>query len=1525
VDATPIQICRQVGDRIRLAADSDLGGGLAEEQLPKLPRGYLSNIVKAWDKDPVKIKAFADLHDMKLHSELGNTQWLNVNKRELIKGGGEVSLVPLYRAIRKEFDGFDKFQILIGLKVTPKELRVDFDKLVKEWDSDPIKIKAFADTHNMDLHKELGNSKWLSTKKRELVKGSGDVSLWKLYNAIREEFGGFDKFQILIGIKATPKELRVNFDKLVKEWDKDPVKIKAFADLHNMKLHEELGNSYWLLNNRREIIKGAGKVSLQRLLRAIKKEYDGFDKFQILIGMKVTPKELRIDFDKLVKEWDRDPVKIKAFADLHNMKLHEELGNSHWLRANKRELVKGCGAISISPLYDAIRKEYDSFDKFQILIGMKVTPKELRIDFDKLVKEWDGDPVKIRAFADLHNMNLDTELGNSEWLCISKRELIKGGCEVSLRKLYRAIIKSPYYGHNWKDFRKVLDLETTSISESLKEALSGKEGESLLLLAKELGEAALAEFLVAKHQDRFEYNAQLIQNLRPYLGDLEVSSTLSPEMVPVGVLQIKELSHLKDALFNHYRDKYLVKFTESLDSVVRELKKLHKKAEYEEQKEFINSLIVYFKDVENLAHPVRLKDSLTDKREFPAKHQKMAMYECTNEKRLLVADEMGGGKTGSAIGAFELLRDKHEVKRALVVCPAKALSVWKKALSNGEQGYFKEGKAPNVVVIENGFDDWEAAKKADYIVVSLEKTRTNSTVQKLQELCADFFIFDEAHNAKGTKEKNTDTERIFAIAQADSIKSGYTMLLSGTPIPNTLKDLAAQIRLLYAGSDAESIGNIAGEELNVSHLPTLAKQIINSNPLIVRNLLVRKMLRRKTEDCLPVGTTINREDVYAELSAYDQAKYNTVLELPLFEAKDKLNKLRRICLHSEAKYQAIKDAVNTALSREKYITANKIPKILIAESSFAKGITRDGNDIRTIEVKGEESYIASRLQNDFGANVKVFVLDRLNSNKRSEIIKEFSDYKKPAILLTLISVVGEGLDITAAADGILISPTYTVSAEEQFIRRMFRSGQKMPVDIQRLVFKDLIEHGIVDYAARKERVVKGVIDGRPLTAFEKEILNDDFTKVKAGGVFAYETMSPRQKALWILSHIAGKGQEAIKEYLSANDGKFGRDFANGYAEDEETSYSGNTARLVKGVVDALNNKKKKSILDIACGCRTLERMFEGDRKIEVSSFDINEAALQVGSSMMKRPKDTSFDEVGSMDSLSAKTNSKDIAVLSLALDMSRHTRNGIAGKERFNTLLEINRVLKVGGNAILTCQEKLFDNEDSFNNFAKTIAEHFGFSIKSELSGAVVSTEGGREYRGWILTLTKEDEVHGDKSPKFTDELYLGLKFSKVRHESKEEIQEKKRTQLAEHKSGSCHDSFVIGENSVQFKATTISQLEVEAQKNKNLVAEKCLEERIKELQKMYGSYKDIPEEFLLSISLHEISKETQQARDLYFGALIAKYGSAHKVPLEELSKASEVVLIRGSHSKYGAYLALAKLDTKTGKKNGFGTRYFFE
>lgn len=1366
-----------------------------------------------------------------------------------------------------------------------------------------------------------------ASKPRE--EGGLGVSLRKLYDLILQEprFRAPESgFPWNISSAPTPSLSPTVLSETIKKW-KTRGDIVAWAEANNIpssNLLDTIGNQDWLLNGaRRPRSAGGLGVSLADLHSAIMDAPQFLGDFSLFRRfLQTDPTNIPVsepELINLIKDW-RTAEHVVRWAEsvgIDRGRLQSTLGSSKWLMGQSgKPVAQGGIGKNLKMLYFVLRAQFGSFAAFQALLGKRTESKPPGY-FKGVVEGWKryADVVAWCAEKGITEERLSATLGNGGWLQRgAKKDPSAGGIGEDLRNLQAAIRKDSRFPA-WEDWQRFIGCAKSDNSEALQEDLDSEDGRALESLAHQLGEPAVAEFLSAKYQHRLRGANKELHNLSSYLGDAQISFSVTnnPCSVPIEIFSLESLKHLRHAFFNHHRDTLLPLFAEGIDRVEEQLS-LYLSTEDSTipalKVAFVEDLRSYFRAVSEIAQPTRLKTTLSGQLPFPAMHQKVAMHEIAINRSLLLADEMGGGKTGSSVCAFESLRDQGISKKALIVCPAKVLPVWKTALSSGPQGLFRPGHEPTVAFIGPGAKDWDSAARADYLVATIgvlrgKRTSPGETLTHLKSIGADFFIFDEAHSAKSDKRRARDTERIYELSQADSILQGHLILLSGTPIPNTLRDISAQIRLLMAGR--RDPGN-----LEIHNLSTLTKQLLQAPPLVVRNLLVRQMLRRKTEECLPVGCELRRDEVRIQLGPVERERYRDIVADPLYDPHKKLVRLRRECLHSEAKFKAVEQAILDSLSSSKYVSAGVPAKVVVAESGFKAGITRATKVEESADTWKLQEALVSRLQRTLAGRAHIFVLDGSNSHLRDQIIGDFSAFPGPAVLLTLASVSGEGINLTCAADAILLSPAFTKAAEDQFVRRLLRAGQSLPVDLKVFVTPNTIEEGILRLAARKYRALSSVLDGRPLTEGEKRLLADDVKCAHRRGPLLYAAMMPREKALWILARLQGlKGAEAIRTFLERNNGEYARDFAVGFIADEEISYAGNTGRLVKSVLSALYTEKmgRARVADVACGCRSLERMCEGDARFEVASSDINQVALETGGQLLRTTVVTKPEEIVPMHSLPLTERSQDFAVLSLALDLTFHRpQDGGSGRERIFAIKELNRILKPGGSAIITLQDSKFPDDESFETFVATIEQHFGFESKLQLTGHVVAfnIEKNERYKAWLLTLTKVAEA----KPRLDNrDLWRGLFFRRKRASAKSPQRPRVR-KPSEESSGAFQDHFVIrGSTDLKYAPTTPIEMDRYARRLRQGFEEQRIGQKIDALISRHGSVAKIPEAALLSLTPEELISSEQVERDRYFELLLTRYGSVARIPVEQISKKSAVLVVRGHSRRRGPYLVLVRLE----------------
>ena len=135
--------------------------------------------------------------------------------------------------------------------------------------------------------------------------------------------------------------------------------------------------------------------------------------------------------------------------------------------------------------------------------------------------------------------------------------------------------------------------------------------------------------------------------------------------------------------------------------------------------------------------------------------------------RLLIADEMGVGKTIQALALAKIYRENWPV---LIICPGSVKLNWAKEILNWIPG----ASRGRIQVINCSRKLRINKKKTDFVITSFDLV--HNIYKVLEGVSFNFIIVDECHGIKNTKSERS--KRIIPMAQ----KAKRLLLLSGTPL-----------------------------------------------------------------------------------------------------------------------------------------------------------------------------------------------------------------------------------------------------------------------------------------------------------------------------------------------------------------------------------------------------------------------------------------------------------------------------------------------------------------------------------------------------------------------------------------------------------------------------------------------------------------------------------------------------------------------------------------------------------------------
>lgn len=187
--------------------------------------------------------------------------------------------------------------------------------------------------------------------------------------------------------------------------------------------------------------------------------------------------------------------------------------------------------------------------------------------------------------------------------------------------------------------------------------------------------------------------------------------------------------------------------------------------------------------------------SYNSNRLIPEPHQYKPLVKFLNSdnSRVLIADEVGLGKTIEAGMIFKEIDSREDLRISLVVVPSSLTLKWQEEFNIRFDEYFEIKKTNQFLKLIDDFVNYSSSKTFnDKIIISYHTLRDERVLKKLKESMfeVDFLIMDEAHTMR-----NNDTST-FESGEVITSISEHIIFLTATPVQNSLLDLFNILYLL---------------------------------------------------------------------------------------------------------------------------------------------------------------------------------------------------------------------------------------------------------------------------------------------------------------------------------------------------------------------------------------------------------------------------------------------------------------------------------------------------------------------------------------------------------------------------------------------------------------------------------------------------------------------------------------------------------------------------------------------------------
>lgn len=389
---------------------------------------------------------------------------------------------------------------------------------------------------------------------------------------------------------------------------------------------------------------------------------------------------------------------------------------------------------------------------------------------------------------------------------------------------------------------------------------------------------------------------------------------------------------------------------------------------------------------------------------------------------------------------------KEKTECSLIVLPSSLIHNWLNELKRFApwlQVYVHTGS--NRAVSEKVFGRY-------HIVLTTYGTLRND-IQVFEKYVFHLVILDESQTIKNPDSKTT--QAVF------TLNSAKRMVLTGTPIQNTLSDIWSQFNFLNPGM----LGTHR-HFLKYYEAP-LAK---NQDEVVagrLKNLIKPFILRRTKEEVTPELPPVTETAVLCAMSEEQQRLYeiekskarNILIEK--FRSSGTQNSsvivlralmmLRQLANHprlldsgSEAgsgKFTEVTESLETVLAENH--------KVLVF-SSFVR------------HLKLLEEYCISRSHR--------YAMLTGSTTNREKVIRSFKQETDTRLFLISLKAGGVGLNLTEAGYVFILDPWWNPAAEMQALNRAHRIGQDKSVFVYRFITKDTVEEKIVRLQQKKQEL-----------------------------------------------------------------------------------------------------------------------------------------------------------------------------------------------------------------------------------------------------------------------------------------------------------------------------------------------------------------------------------------------------------------------------------------------------------------------